>query len=106
MGANTDEYYEAIGVKPEEMGEYWWDEKSNHKGFDVAANRLYKRLIKYIDENTNKDLPTVVYIVGHSRGAAIANILGTRVADDTTYYSVSFTVYSDTNNGCRFDYQY
>ena len=76
VGADTDEYYEAIGVKPEEMGEYWWDEKSNHKGFDVAANRLYKRLIGYIGENTNKDLPTVVYIVGHSRGAAIANILG------------------------------
>ena len=91
VGANTDEYYEAIGVKPEEMGEYWWDEKSNHKGFDVAANRLYKRLIKYIDENTNKDLPTVVYIVGHSRGAAIANILGTRIEDDTSYEPFVYT---------------
>ena len=26
VGANTDEYYEAIGVKPEEKGDYWWDE--------------------------------------------------------------------------------
>ena len=24
--------------------------------------------------------------------------------DDTSYYSVSFKMYSDTNNGCRFDY--
>ncbi len=53
-----------------------WTNPLNHKGFDIAATRIRRVLESYIDEN-NLDRDGIVYwVTGHSRGAAIANIVG------------------------------
>ena len=60
MGADTDEYYKAIGVKPEEKGDYWWDEKSNQQDPSIAKaangrwdSSSFGRELDYL-ENTAK----------------------------------------------------
>ncbi|MDO5329753.1 MAG: hypothetical protein Q4E88_06660 [Coriobacteriia bacterium] len=69
-GAETDDYKAATGDHPE------WTEKEDHKGFDIAKNRLLKvynsYYSKYIDQNADK----IILVNGHSRGGAIANLLG------------------------------
>lgn len=69
-----------------------WLNKNNHKGFDVAANRV---LIKYNDylkrHNINNIVNKSILITGHSRGAAIANILGAYFDRKSNYLSYTYT---------------
>ena len=85
VGAETDAYEEMSGEHP-----YWTDHKM-HKGFAVAANRVYEVLqayeAAYLDSNANKS----ALITGHSRGAAIANILGAYYEDDPEFRSYTYT---------------
>ena len=57
-----------------------WKNIDNHKGFDVAANRIMDIVEQYIEENEDKDDfnkgNLIYWVTGHSRGAAIANIIG------------------------------
>lgn len=57
-----------------------WKTKDNHKGFDIAANRIMKIVSDYVSENSRADnfnSNNISYwVTGHSRGAAIANIIG------------------------------
>lgn len=53
-----------------------WINTLNHKGFDIAANRIRDLVEEYIDgEKLDRD-KLVYWVTGHSRGAAIANIVG------------------------------
>jgi len=82
VGANTDDYWD--------KNNSYWRDKDNHKGFDVAANRLYDEINRYVgtlDPKTSKS----IYITGHSRGAAIANILGAKFEDNANYQSFAYT---------------
>ena len=83
VGADTDDYWDRDN-------EYWRNKK-NHKGFDVAANRLYDHIIDYVNSNTDKESDKIIYIVGHSRGAAIANILGSKFEENNSYKSFVYT---------------
>lgn len=78
VGADTTEYWDMIKVDPEKSD---WKNKQNHKGFDVAANRLSKEIDKYISENCDSKAKKVLFFTGHSRGAAIANILAAMYTD-------------------------
>ena len=73
VGADSDEYYDAVGHDHPD-----WNNKANHKGFDVTANRVYTKLFEYIYDNIDMSAQKTILITGHSRGAAIANILGAR----------------------------
>ncbi len=53
-----------------------WKNKDNHKGFDVAANRIMRVIDQYLSENGLNASDCVFWITGHSRGAGIANIIG------------------------------
>lgn len=53
-----------------------WITKNNHAGFDIAANRIMKEVTQYVSDNGLNASNTVYWITGHSRGAAIANIIG------------------------------
>ncbi len=86
VGADTPEYYTAVGSEHPD-----WTNKDNHKGFDVSANRVYAKLNDYIDEYVDDSSEKVILITGHSRGAAIANILGTYFEDDAKYRSFTYT---------------
>ncbi len=67
-----------------------WENYDNHKGFDVTANRLYKKITEYVANNVDNNAEKIIYITGHSRGAAIANILGTKFSDSTDYTSFTY----------------
>ena len=86
VGADTKEYYNAMGKSHPD-----WKNKSNHKGFDVAANRVYDKLKTYINQYVDSDAQTSILLTGHSRGAAIANILGQMFTDNTSFKTYAYT---------------
>jgi hypothetical protein len=86
VGADTDEYYKAMGKSHPD-----WKNKQNHKGFDVAANRVYAKLATYISQYVDANAQTSILLTGHSRGAAIANILGQMFTDNTSYKTYGYT---------------
>lgn len=72
VGADTSEYYNLTGSHPD------WKNKENHKGFDVTMNRVLKEYNKYAEsQGFNSDsIKKTILVTGHSRGGAIANLLG------------------------------
>ena len=87
VGADTMDYYNAVGFNHPH-----WKDLSNHKGFDVATNRVLEKYAAYekrhgLDKMNNK----VILITGHSRGAAIANLLGAHFEDRADYKSYTYT---------------
>lgn len=85
IGADTEDYRELTGTHS------GWKNKENHKGFDVAANRLLEKLESYITENVPAKSEKLILITGHSRGAAIANILGAIFEDKSDFKSFTYT---------------
>ena len=56
-----------------------WTNYRHHKGFDVTMNRLMSIVNSYIKAN-NLDRSSLTYwVTGHSRGAAIANLIGAKL---------------------------
>lgn len=90
VGADTAQYTALTGSHPE------WTNKDNHKGFDVTANRVKAYVDSYIRENTDPSAGRVILITGHSRGAAIANILGQMYEDDASITSFTYTFAAPT----------
>ena len=86
VGADTAAYYSMIGKTRQEMASEWTD-RANHKGFDVTATRVAEKVKTYISSYLDPTLERVFWITGHSRGAAIANVLGARYEDagETTF---------------------
>ncbi len=85
-----DSIYEGNGLIPKNDD---WEIKENHMGFDIAATRvinlfeedyLKKRAVD-LDSSAKKTL----WITGHSRGAAISNIVGSRL--DSKYETFVYT---------------
>jgi hypothetical protein len=72
-----------------------WQNINNHKGFDITANRLHGFLADYIERYAKGDF--ALWITGHSRGGAIANILGARFEDEgTETYTYTFAAPNTT----------
>lgn len=79
-----------------------WDWASNvlqqAQGFRYAANDVKQDLNDYIESRKiDTSLPTKIFITGHSRGAAVANILGTDVSDITSKDNVYVYTYACPN---------
>lgn len=81
-------YDSSIGSSIFASGSSDWKDKNNHKGFDIASNRLLSYLYTYLNSYTKAN--TVIWVTGHSRGAAIANIMGARLKDNS-YKSFVYT---------------
>lgn len=96
-------YLIAVIIKGTSGNEEWYSNFDigydiRHKGFDTAAGRLFDDLKAYMAtihrenpsyKNTNKFLVT-----GHSRGAAVANLISARLSDSD--YSTNRNVYGYT----------
>ncbi len=82
VGADTTDYWD--------RNNHGWKNKKHHKGFDVAANRIDKHLQQYINQ-LGSDHQIVTYFMGHSRAAAIANILGKKYEDKRDIQSFTYT---------------
>jgi len=60
-----------------------WKKSTNHMGFDIPASRLHTYIKQYIQSNVSLSKSnTSIWLTGHSRGAAVANILGAKFEDD------------------------
>ena len=59
-----------------------WTNPLNHKGFDITATRIRRIVENYIDENSLDRGSLVYWVTGHSRGAAVANIIGANLEDE------------------------
>lgn len=74
-----------------------WLHYDNHKGFDVAATRALKRIRQYLDAYTRRGDDLVFWVTGHSRGAAIANILAADLIDEgETVFGYTFATPNTT----------
>ena len=74
-----------------------WVNTQNHKGFDMAAKRIEKLIASYVSNQGLKASQTVYWVTGHSRGAAIANIIGADFEDaGKTAYTITFAAPNNT----------
>ena len=58
----------------EEMSD--WTNSEHHAGFDIPSNRIMWLIDDYVEQYNLNSEDVVYWITGHSRGAAIANIIG------------------------------
>ena len=74
-----------------------WTKSTNHKGFDVSANRIITKLNTYLTSKGISSESNVYWVTGHSRGAAIANIIGAKLTDQgKTNYTYTFAAPNTT----------
>lgn len=84
-----------------------WVHYYNHKGFDVAATRALQRLTTYTNAYVNDGTDVVYWVMGHSRGAAIANILSADLIDEgKTVFGYTFATPNTTTRKLAHDYKY
>lgn len=91
VGADTNSYANIEGMN--NRSHPYWKNLNNHKGFDVTANRIKEIVDKYLSEHVDQssNIDRKILITGHSRGGAIANILGAEFEDDPNYTSFTYT---------------
>lgn len=85
-----------------------WTNSKNHKGFDVTATRIQKALREYIDAYIINNSKISYWVTGHSRGAAIANIISANLIDNAgevfAYTFATPNTTTDLNaNASRYD---
>ncbi len=74
-----------------------WLEKQNHMGFDITANRIVKLIEEYMITNGVDTQNATFMITGHSRGGALANLVGKKLEDrDFDTYTYSFATPNTT----------
>lgn len=86
IGADTQNYYSMVGASHPH-----WLNKQNHKGFDVSANRVMEKVEAYLSKYVDMDANLNILVTGHSRGAAIANIIGAKYEKDDRFNSYTYT---------------
>ena len=59
-----------------------WKRKTNHRGFDVTANRIRAGLKNYVETFLDPEAAPVFWLTGHSRGGAVSNILSSYLVDE------------------------
>lgn len=64
---------------------------TNHDGFNKAASKIMDSLEEFLDiyAETGSGTRNVILITGHSRGAAISNLLGAWLTNTSSYFSSS-----------------
>ena len=83
----------SAGYKQEWVGDFNVGNSGIHEGFKLARDEILRYLKKYIQDNNIKG-NLKIWTVGHSRGAAVANMLGAFFAGGGIEYfgdSVSLT---------------
>lgn len=85
IGAQGDIYGTLTGSHPE------WTDKQVCKGIGVAADRAMTFIREFITEHDDPDKPDCVLITGHSRGGAIAQVVGAQMEHDPAVNSRTYT---------------
>ncbi len=76
-----DDYDCVEGKNPRQLNADW-NRKSNHRGFDMCATRIYRALAAYMNKFVDSEATPIFWLAGHSRGAAIANIVSASCIDE------------------------
>lgn len=76
-----DQYDCVEGKRPRQENADW-NRKVNHRGFDICATRIYRALAAYMNTYVDPDAMPVFWLTGHSRGAAISNIVSSTIVDE------------------------
>lgn len=84
IGNTTASYTTATGSHAE------WTNTKYHKGFFIAAERADDKIQDYITANVSGTAKKIIFLTGHSRGGAIANILGAKY-EKSTEFEKTFT---------------
>lgn len=85
IGADTAEYIALTSSAHSE-----WTNRYNFKGIDITANRAVPTIKEYVS-SIESESPTVLWISGFGRGAAIANIIGTYFENDPDVIPFTYT---------------
>lgn len=89
---DTGEWISNVDFRP--------DEKKNHAGFDKAAERTEEEIQKYLREQ-KIDGEIVFWLTGHSRGAAVSNIIGADFSENAKCFVYTFASPNTTVKGER-----
>ena len=100
-----DEYDSVAGKTPRQSNDDW-TRKTNHRGFDVCATRLLRYLDTYYFEpyvqpelDANPGSSLTYWLAGHSRGAAVANLMASYLIDEgNEVYAYTFAAPNNTAN--------
>ena len=100
-----DDYDSPQGKSPRQSNNEW-NRKSNHRGFDVCATRILKYYFHtYFPTNVqpvleaNPEAKLTHWITGHSRGAAVGNLVASYLVDwNREVYAYTFAAPFNTAN--------
>ena len=82
-----------------------WTDSLNHMGFDITANRVIDLLQSFMQQHPTASERTVFWVTGHSRGAAVANLISAKLVDSgETVYSYNFACPNNTLSQNTADY--
>lgn len=100
-GTNTDEWYGNMDI----TGEKYDKSLKEHYSFELAANDLENNIFQYLQFHNIEN--TKLIITGHSRGAAVANIVAKDMTDMSLPYGQITDVYAYTfaTPNCTLEYE-
>ena len=84
-GCTGEAYTELTGEHPE------WTDRDSFKGLDIAKNRAMVFIEDFMAENNDPACKDCILIAGHSRGGAIANIIGAEMERKQGVKSYTYT---------------
>lgn len=93
-GSTDESYSELTGQHSE------WSDKYSYKGMDIAKNRAMEFIEEFIEKNDDPNCQNCMLITGHSRGGALANMIGAEMEDrdNIRSYTYAFNAPSVTVN--------
>lgn len=78
------------GTKDEEWySNFYVGEGVEHAGFSKAAGLVSKNINDYVNRHSLKKTETEVFVTGHSRGAAVGNLVSAKLIDKNEFKRVS-----------------
>jgi len=97
-----EEWYSNFDIGNTDDIDYYsdWTEADHHKGFDIAANRVVDIFIEdYANNYSLDDENSIIWITGHSRGAAVSNLVAKKLIDKGyTVFSYTFATPNTTTD--------
>lgn len=90
------------GTKDEEWySNFYVGEGTEHAGFSIAADEVISDIFGYLNRHKLSDKATDIFLTGHSRGAAVANLTAARLIDKQSFKSVTAYTFACPNTTTR-----
>lgn len=97
----------AVVIRGTHKGEWYSNfqigENTEHAGFSSAADFVLSKTESYLDEHKASKEGIKLYITGHSRGGAVANICAKRLIDNNEFLAVNTYTFASPNTTTALD---